>query len=135
MNRLLCCLLFIALSTEAVSAGVLERACTCRGYGEALNDLAGANNEALENCRAGGTGRSCTPPACPPGSIDITPLDSSGRSLLIRPMKDEMGKSLDNAIVAGSGAGSPSAGPCQRFPGSDTYGCSMAGEIIRQCSI
>ncbi len=139
-------------SQSASAAGIIEKSCVCQGYGTSgdnipvgdttADNLAQARKEAIEDCRAGtyyrGAGNVCTLPACPAGTIDITPVDGNGRSQLVNLSNDDGGditrtfdQYRDGSTVVE--VHNPSASACQRMA-SGRYQCSVTGQVKRQCA-
>jgi|GEM_PF-4365677 len=139
-----------ATASSAFAAGIIEKSCVCQGFGYSgdnipvgdtvLANLAGARKEAIEDCRNGtyyrGSGNNCVLPACPAGTIDITPL-VNGRSALINLSNDagDISRTFDRyrtgstvvQVHDAAGAG------CQRL-GDGSYQCSVTGQVKRQCA-
>ncbi len=144
----------LASSVELCHAEFLERSCECQGFGrsgdsvpesdEVANkgNLTQARREAVEDCRAGtyyrGAHKVCTLPECPPGSIDVTPLDENGRSKLVdcSARGGDIERTFDRSR---DGDGNivhrhnPAAAGCQIYDGA--YQCSLACRVIRQCAL
>ena len=146
-------LLIGGISAQTASAGVLERSCECQGFGRAgdnipagtgdttPNNLTRARSEAVEDCRAGtqyrGPGNNCSLPACPAGSIDITPVDATGRSLLVDCSADggDIDRTYDRSLSGSTVVErhNPAAAGCQWSAGA--FQCSLTCTVKRQCAL
>ena len=118
----------VIFTSGSASAREIVLSCECLGYAEQYDDIVGARNSAIRDCRLGA--KSCAPESCPAGMIDVTPYDSAGRSLSVKMSEKDITKSLHNMTAAGSRT--PSAGPCQRIVNGN-FACSVAGAILRHC--
>lgn len=145
-------LLVTGVSSQPASAAtIVEKTCVCQGFGHSgdsvpagditADNLAQARKEAIEDCRAGtyyrGAVNTCTLPACPAGTIDITPTDANGRSTLIS-LSNEAGDITRTVDAYRTGptvveVHNPAGAGCQRL-GDGSYQCSVTGQVKRQCA-
>lgn len=139
-------------TTAASAASIIEQSCVCQGYGisgdgipsgdTVADNLAQARKEAIESCRAGlyyrtNPEKRCTIPACPAGTIDITPRDANGHTMLIdfKLQDGDIRRTFDQSRSGGVVVErhNPSAAGCQRLE-SGRYQCSITGQIKHQCA-